>query len=1063
MLKQVKASAGSGKTYELTARFLSLLAGSQEEDSIPVCKSSQAKGYCWPEIMAVTFTNKAAAEMKERVVRSLKNRALDLEGDGLGSDWTPAEAKKQLTPILQRYSRLNIRTIDSLLNLLVRIFALELGLSPDFQLLFDPTTLFEPNFNKFLTHCEGNDEFRKKLMDDAVESLVLKENKKGFWLAEQMRFRLIQILGHVMEFPGERLTDQEEIAGMLQADYDKYMKAVSAMSSLIDSDSLAASAHLKKYLAHAAALDFMGEPKDSVMVQKDNFEDCVNKKSKGDINSLHEKIYADLKQAHETYRDRAIILRGAYALAPFVKIVEEIRDDIIEYQSLNGMLLSSNLPRVASYVLQNGEALPDAFCRMGSRLHHLLIDEFQDTSLAQWQAMVPLAVECLSKRGSLFYVGDVKQAIYSWRGGRSELFDEIAQDPELTSISEFTPGHLDYNWRSLENVIKFNNSFFDALADFDVATDLAEILYPNGPEEQQGILAEKIASTFEHATQSLPPNQPREGGYVKLQKLFAETSSEIEIETKRNFDILMDDLRQRREYKDICVLVRSNDHAQLLCDWLVEKSIPVITENSLQLDRHPVVRQLVSLLKFLDYPQDDLAFLEFIYGKEVFQTVSGISNSEITEWLANREKGPLYRRFAEKFPTFWDNHISPFLRKSGLMTPYDLASEMVSRFKIIESCPGDELYIRRFLEVVHLAEENRGTSLAAFLDFWDSSSADEKVPLPQSVNAVRIMTIHKSKGLEFPVIIVPFHNWSVSGSDTTFTDIEVDGKILLTPMSSSLGDQYYENRTRMFTEQLNLLYVAWTRAGDELYGFMPSEKVKSVTPAFSAIETILNGKFSDLGLLEYGKPPVEVEISNAIQSESNQEPSLDSMVETHDEKKTTEESQPKELMAWLPRLRVYRHNLEDYSYNALMRGELAHKAMENLILTGDDAADCLRSAEAAFAQFPAIADEYETLVPEVTAMALWALSEKEVRTAIISGRPEVAIMDKKGDTHRADLLLLEENRALVVEYKTGTPSADNEKQVKRYMRLLKEMYGNTKELRGLLVYLDEQFTQEVII
>lgn len=1057
MLKQVKASAGSGKTYELTARFLSLLAGAQEEDSIPVCKSSQGRGYCWPEIMAVTFTNKAAAEMKERVVRSLKNRALNIDGDGLGNDWSPQAARKQLIPILQRYNRLNIRTIDSLLNLLVRIFALELGLSPEFELLFEPAKLFEPNFNKFLAQCEEGDEVRKELMDDAVDSLVLREGKQGFWLAEQMRFRLISILEHVIDHPARRMTDQEEIAGLLQGHFDKFQKAVSAMSGLIEVDKLAASSHFKKYLDHASGLDFMGEAKESTMIAKDSFKDCLLKKSKESINSYHEKVYAELKEAHNAYRDQAMILRGAYALAPFVRIVEEIRADIIEYQTKNGMLLSADLPKVASYVLQGGSALPDAFCRMGSRLHHLLIDEFQDTSLAQWNAMVPLAVECLSKRGSLFYVGDVKQAIYSWRGGRSELFDEIAEDPEIANLSEFTPGNLEYNWRSLEHIIGFNNFFFEALADYDQAMDLAEILYPNGPEDQQIDLAQKIALSFEHASQNLPPNQDRTGGYVRLQKVFAATSPEIVDETRRNFDLLMDELLPRRNYKDICVLVRSNGHAQLVCDWLVEKSIPVITENSLQLDRHPVVRQMVSLLKFLDYPQDDLAFLEFICGKEIFQNISEIEHKELFKWLADRDKGPLYRRFSEKYPEFWNKQISPFLRKSGLMTPYDLASEMVSRFRLIESNPQDELYIRRFLEVVHLAEEKRGTSLAAFLDFWELSSAEEKVPLPESVNAVRIMTIHKSKGLEFPVIVVPFHNWSVSGSDTTFTDIEIDGKLMLTPMSSALGDVYYENRTRMFTEQLNLLYVAWTRAGEELYGFLPSEKIKNVTPALSAIETILEEKFNDLGLLEYGIKPEPVHEENPLPSET--ESTLNEINEC--EAVSDEELATPELMGWLPRLRVYRHNLEDYSYDARMRGELAHNAMENLILTGDDAADCLRSAEAAFAKFPAVTEERDTLIPEVAEMGIWALSIGDVKNAITHGRPEVAIMDEKGETHRADLLLLEAKRALVVEYKTGKPSPENEKQVKRYLKLLKKMYGSEKELRGLLVYLDGKFTREV--
>lgn len=127
-------------------------------------------------------------------------------------------------------------------------------------------------------------------------------------------------------------------------------------------------------------------------------------------------------------------------------------------------------------------------------------------------------------------------------------------------------------------------------------------------------------------------------------------------------------------------------------------------------------------------------------------------------------------------------------------------------------------------------------------------------------------------------------------------------------------------------------------------------------------------------------------------------------------------------MGWLPRLRVYRHNLEDYSYDARMRGELAHNAMENLILTGDDAADCLRSAEAAFAKFPAVTEERDVLVPEVTAMGIWALSIDDIRAAIKYGRPEVAIMDAAGETHRADLLLLEEKGLWWLNIKQGSPA-----------------------------------------
>lgn len=1049
MLEQVKASAGSGKTYELTARFLALLAGALEDDSIPACKTSQSKGYCWPEIMAVTFTNKAATEMKERVIRSLKNRALDIDGDGLGADWDKASARGQLTMLLRRYNKLNIRTIDSLLNMIVRLFALELKISPEFEIQFEPATLFEPNFNKFLSDCEEGNPESIELMENAITGIIKHEGSRGFWLTEKMRSRLLNILDYIFANPLERLTDTEQIFDLITPYYEKFTRSLESFASSIDTDNIGAKKYLTDYLSYLNDLEAFEIPKGSKMLEKESLCECVKKADHGKIHEKHEQLYYDLKQSHDTYKDRASILSGAYAMAPFVRIVENIRNEIIGWQQDHGVLLNSLLPKLATAMLSGETAMPDAFCRMGSRLYHLLIDEFQDTSFEQWGAILPLAIECLSKNGSLFYVGDVKQAIYGWRGGDAELFDFVGNSPELTALSEFKEGRLQYNWRSKKDIVKFNNSFFEALSDPDISDELSEKLYPNAPDEIRQELASKICEYFINPQQDLPDGMNRDGGYVRFEKIAAENAAEIIENTETSFSDIIDEVTRRRDYRDICILVRSNPQAHIVCDWLIEKGIPVITENSLQLDRHPVVRQLTSFLKFLDYPQDDLAFLEFLSGNEIFQTASGMTSERLTLWLSNRQKGFLFRRFQEDFPEMWDKYFSPFIRKSGLMTPYDIVSELISRFNIFEKRPQDELYIRRFLEVIHLCEEKTGTSLAAFLEFWEGSSAEEKVPLPENVNAIRIMTIHKSKGLEFPVVIVPFHNWSISRADSSFCDIEMDGHVLLTVMSSALGAPYYQQRSAMITEQLNLLYVAWTRAGDELYGILPEELKSGISPVLSAIESIIGENFNDEQIYTYGTKPTLDKRQVKQSHKSGQTTALE------------HNNSNEELMSWLPRLRVYRHNLEDYSFDAKMRGELIHKALEVLIPADNNNTAAEKAARSAISLFPLAEAMQEQLMPELTDRCLWALSNPEIRTALTYGRPEASIMDEKGNIHRADMLYMTDEEALVLEYKTGQPTKEHRSQVKRYLKLLDQMPSSPEEIRGLIVYLDDKNIVEV--
>jgi len=1042
-LKQVKASAGSGKTYQLTRRFLGLLDAADEQDTPFVCTNRPGRGFTWPEIMAVTFTNKAAAEMKERVVGGLKASALGIEEDPACS---PATARTTVGAILRRYHRLNIRTIDSLLVLLLRLFALEFGVRPDFEIVFDERELFDAVFDHFLALCEA-DEDAAGLLDSAVGTLIRQEGRNGFWIQDTVRDRLRELTGCIETRTGDLLTDQQAIIELLTGEYASFRQSVEAMGTHAEEKGLPLNKYFRDFLSNCLDMELFDPVPDSASIKKTSAAACVLAKGKGLVDERTESFYARLQGKWTEYRQSRAILAGAYFLAPAIDIALRLENGLEELQRRQGMVLNSGVAGHVIGLLAEGGAVSEAYCRLGCRLHHLLVDEFQDTNRDQWQAITPLAGECLSKGGSLFFVGDVKQAIYGWRGGDSALFDEVMHQPEVAGLVELPMAeNLPDNWRSHRNVVEFNNRFFANLEDPAQVADLADRVLPDADADFRGEFADQLMLSFRDCAQSLPEKHQNTGGYVRMERLEGGGSGEIVEQTLERLDALMDDLAARRNYRDIGILVRSHTHATLVCDLLVQKNIPVITENSLQLDRHPVIRQLAGFLGFLDFPRDDAAFLAFIGGRELFLAESGLDETELLGWLIKPRKRPLGVQFREDFPGPWQRLVEPFYNQSGLMTPYDLTMEAVRVFRVLERHPEAELYVRRFLEVIHLAEENGYGSLSAFLEYWEEKSDQEKVPLPENIDAVRIMTIHKAKGLEFPVTIVPFHHWKTD-TDRNFTVRELKGHSLLVPLKKDLGRPYQESLGRAVREQLNLLYVAWTRAREELYGFYP-EKARASNPVvLKTMDQFLEP--DDDGVFELGQTPAETHPS--IQAARPEPLEL------------APDAKEADLMGWLPRLRVYRHNLDDYFFNERMRGEVAHRVMEHMLVSGDNATDIERALALAIQDFPelgALSDADRTgLDADLRAMADWALSEARLRDWLATGTREPEVLTPDGQFKRFDLLVTGAE-TVVVDFKTGRPDPHNEVQVREYMDILAAM-GGYDEPRGFLVYLDLHEIREV--
>jgi ATP-dependent exoDNAse (exonuclease V) beta subunit len=747
-------------------------------------------------------------------------------------------------------------------------------------------------------------------------------------------------------------------------------------------------------------------------------------------------------------------LSGARNLAAFVALGRHMVDRIYEHQRRFGVMLNQTWPHLAVTALSGQSGVTDAFCRLGASLSAILMDEFQDTSREQWEALKPLAEECLSTGGRLFIVGDVKQSIYGWRGGEAGLFAEAAADPELTAIADVKQSSLEYNWRSLERIIDFNNEIFARLGVPDTAMRVAREM-AGGDSAGARRLSESVADAFADAGQANPPNTPNPGGYVRLQKIRGDNKEDIlELVREALRDAVVYDLLERRAPGDVAVLVRTNSEASLVSKWLIDWGAPVVTENSLRLGEHPLIRELLSALAFLDYPLDDASFFEFVSGGRILHPIGGPGREQLFAWLASDPGArPLYPRFRESFPDAWEKLLAPFVRRSGLMGPYDTVREMVRAYGLLERFPGDEAFLRRFLEVVFAAEQSGRLSLSSFLEYWRESGPEEKVPLPEHLDAVRVLTMHKAKGLEFPVVVAPFHHWTLDVSDNAVVH-EFEGRRLLAPLKKGLGDTYHRALAPLLQEQLHLLYVAWTRPREELYCMLTSAPFYDTrSPISKALDVLLEDtRFHED---EYGRVVHEV-------GEPPETPAPPPRPEAPSGPAAASEPESvPEPMSWLPRLKIHRNLSMDMGRDELLsagplfderaRGTVFHEAL-NLATGRGSGVDpellAARSLAAAPVPHPPEAAK------ELAQALEWVLGQDELSTYLSAGEPETSIMDESGKLHRPDLIAHGDFGTAVVEYKTGDAQPEHENQVRRYMDMVRAMRRFPKPVYGVIAYLD---------
>ncbi len=858
-LTKMNASAGSGKTYALTNQFVDLLFASDLAPCESCKPAANKKKYNFSELLAITFTNLAANQMKEKVIQILKQYAF--KEIPCASEEEKEEKSKQahamLESIFRQYGALNIRTIDSLLNQILGLFALELGYSPHFKASFGSRDCIDELYARLAEESLANEESMESgtinyapVFHELCKNVFDSDNYDTFFAKPSVKERLIKLIEysitHNHYFVFDEIREAEQNYAFFRQEKEKCATIIKSnlesLQNLIESDGIAVNAFFKKALKNAFDGDFS-----SATLKKENFSQVLLKGNKADTDEasyLYEELKKNIAKAGE-----AQFLSDSFRLnLPLMKLSRVINLALTLYEQEEQRVNTQKMPHIIAWLLGKEECglqsdflvqkkeeeqlVSAAFCRLGTRLKHILYDEFQDTSKAQWKALKDLSAEALANGGSVLFVGDVKQAIYGWRGGDSSLFHNAPKEliPYAGKLNE---GNLAYNWRSAGNIIQWNNVFFKSLLDLDKGNAL-ELLLPNSAKEGSSEtlfaeMKESLKADYEFIEQKIPESrrEKTEGeGLVEVHFLPGEDYFDIAAlallpEMVRNL------YEKHKEYGKIAILTVKNEQASRVSQVLLSHGIPVVSQGSLGLKEHPVIVEMMAFLRFLANPLDDGAFCQVLLSRHIFPEdfYSAFPAEEVWNFLIAERKGACFNAFREKYPLLWQTYFHVLVDGASLLTAYDTLCELYERMAVLERNPDASLYLLRLKELAYLAEENGIVDINAFLSWWEENGDEEKAPLPEGLNSVSVLTIHKSKGLEYDAVIVPWHDFRIAVPDNVQKmSIPYGGKTytVYSALNKECAERYEQALLEKVKESINDTYVAWTRAKSELHIFMPA-------------------------------------------------------------------------------------------------------------------------------------------------------------------------------------------------------------------------------------------------
>ena len=1028
----MKASAGSGKTYNLAKTYISLLLSNEDR-------------YAYRHILAVTFTNKATEEMKSRIIKELHILATDPASSDYHDDFIPSllpddasmirRAGTVLRDILHDYSAFAVSTIDKFFQQTLKAFSREIGQFASYQVELDKDSLVKESVDRILDSLTPEDsgllswlsanmiekiesggkyspdanlsKLAIRLMDpqrqEEFERVGLDEGTAYSQetldaIRKQCRAIMVRFRAKVRDAAVACLTVMRAKNVDPNDTYRSFMKALLTYEELVEKDYYnTVTPPTPAFIARA--------------LEPENWFPAAKKKT------LLPKLCPDLPIAltafcdlftgdeFKLYKTAHILDSQIYGLG----VARELSETFKELMREKNVLCIDDSNTILKGIIDNTEA-PFIYEKIGVRFDHFLLDEFQDTSSVQWDNFRSLLVESDSKGKENLIVGDVKQSIYRWRGSDWKLLDsEIpAQFPG------FTPEVLDTNYRSLSNIVEFNNEYFEA------ASWLLDKINDGG---------NYMGSIYSDVSQKVG-KESQEKGSVSL------TFCQEEDQLKKVLEAI-DEVRQAgARLSEIAVLVRTNKIGQKVAATLIDNGIAVITDDSLKVKRSVTVRRLVSMMSLVDNPDD---------------TVGGYLAKSLEVGVPG-----------------------------GCNSLVDMAEALVRDMKandrdgVIE---GEILHLQSFMDNLHDYVAANGNNLRGFLKHWED--ADPSISSPSSGESVRVMTIHKSKGLDFPYVIIPFadeigmfkseYRWCAPDLKGSPLEGVAEGvynvNISKNTPQTMFAEHYEEERVLQMVDNINSIYVAMTRAAlgmhiiaekpkDDWVESLKGEDKEGWKPEFANFALVLywfvaSGKMKGVRRLD-GESFVRFDLGNIVDfnalRKSDKAVAMPFPIKDGDPYPSyalNPESSENGDVRERGRLKFSADSIDFFSEDGAagveasnrIRGVVLHDILAH-VRVPEDLDSALENAR---------------VRGELTAeQALDAKKLLEVRIAeaipmgwfpddLSKIMLETDIIDTDGQVYRPDRVVVDGKKALVIDYKFGVHHSKYERQMKRYADILRRM------------------------
>ncbi|XZF13310.1 UvrD-helicase domain-containing protein [Chitinophagaceae bacterium MMS25-I14] len=849
-LEILKASAGSGKTFNLTLRYLQLLLD---------------KPYKYKEILAVTFTNKATEEMKSRILEVLEGIArgeengytqwLQVQLPGLKGGLLQQQADEVYRNILHDYSRFAVTTIDKFVQRVIRSFAFEIGLDAGYKIEMNTDKVKEDLADRMYALLDTDERLRRWVLDLAMQRVD--DNKGWDFTAEMLqlateifkeRFFSFEESLKLMDDPQDAFKRFQDNLYRQVRSFEEDMKAIAATGiAALEAGGVSLDDFPYKRSSFAAYL---------YNISEDKFEpgkrtlDAINDISKwyskttaqgiiGRIETIYPAVNSALENLAATWREQGAAYTSARLILSnlyYLNLLRVLAGQLGNYRAENNTLLISDTHQLLRMLVQQNDA-PFIFEKMGNQYHHLLIDEFQDTSSFQWTNFRPLMQNAMASGYYNLIVGDVKQAIYRWRNGDWRLLlYKAKQDMGLENTKE---GTLQENYRSHKNIIRFNNYIFHTVPKL-LQQQFNQVISEIGDSSlrkklEDAGLTNMIQLAYEDSYQEIPERAP-EGGVVRMDFIPIEDSKStrrlLKETVNEHLPIQIDYLLREKKYQpsQIAILTRTNTDAKELIALLMQfqqqnpqtAQYTLISSDALLIGNAPSVKLLLTALLVLAYEHNPVAKAQLI---QQFALHKGfdINDDRLYRKADQKEigKAMLPETFTARF-RYWQT-----------LTVTDLIPQLTDIFELHED-ESQQAYLLAFSDLVLEFAANGNTSIQAFLDWWHEDGYRKALQSASGANAIELMTIHRSKGLAFDIVLMPYCYWELNDmTDHLWCDTSMlgDGSISVVPVNtkkemaqSIFAYDYYEEKLFAWMDALNLLYVAFTRAREALWIWAPQNK-----------------------------------------------------------------------------------------------------------------------------------------------------------------------------------------------------------------------------------------------